>query len=110
MDKVCAKAYEDGLLVGELNKLIDIVTLPNELDQGSLGSLIRNLYPVSKVPDSTVVKVIGSLGHGRFKPSYASQAGLLRWLVLVYDVLDHPGTISQLYSIIFNLLDTAAIR
>ncbi|CZR60000.1 related to Mis6 domain protein [Phialocephala subalpina] len=110
VDNVCAKAYEDGLLVGELNKLIDILTLPNELDQGSLGNLIRNLYPVSKVPDSTVAKVIGSLGHGRFKSSYATQAGLLRWLVLVYDVLDNPRILSQLYSTVFNLLDTAAIR
>lgn len=110
MDKVCARAYQDGLLVGELNKLIDIITLPNELDQGSLSNLTHNLYPVSKVPDSTVVKVIGSLGHGRFKPSYATQAGLLRWLVLVYDVLENPNILSQLYSIAFNLLDTAAIR
>ncbi|KAF8851133.1 Mis6-domain-containing protein [Acephala macrosclerotiorum] len=110
VDKVCAKAHEDGLQIRELNKLIDIITLPNELDQGSLGNLISNLYPVSKISDSTVVKVIGSLGHGRFKPSYAAQAGLLRWLVLVYDVLDNPRILSQLYSIVFNLLDTAAIR
>lgn len=110
VDKVCARAYEDGLLTEELHKLLDIVTLPNELDQGSLGSLIRNLYPVSKVPDSAVVKVIGCLGNGRFKPSYTTQAGLLKWLVLVYTVLENPRILSQLYSIIFNLIDTAAIR
>lgn len=71
---------------------------------------MRNLYPVGKVPDSAVVKVIGSLGNGRLKPSYTTQAGLLKWLVLVYTVLENPKILSQLYSTVFNLLDTAAIR
>ncbi|KAE8447373.1 hypothetical protein EG329_010787 [Mollisiaceae sp. DMI_Dod_QoI] len=109
IDILCSKAYEDGLVVGELDKLVDIVTLPNQLDQGSLGNLIRHLYPVSKVPDSIAAKVIGSLGHGRFKPSYTAQAGLLKWLVMVYDILENPRILSQLYSVIFNLLDTVAI-
>lgn len=110
IEEVCSKAYEDGLLVADLNRIVDIVTLPNELDQGSLGNLIRNLYPVSKVPDSVVLKVVGSLGNGRFKPSYSTQAALLKWLVMVYGALENPKILSQVYSIIFNLLDTAAIR
>ena len=93
-----------------LAKLVDIITLPNELDQGSLASLIRNLYPAGKVPDAVVIRVVGSLGHGRAKPSYVVQAALLKWLVLVYDVLENPRVLAQLYSILFNLLDTAATR
>ncbi|KUJ11771.1 Mis6-domain-containing protein [Mollisia scopiformis] len=110
IDRVCSKAYDDGFLVEELHRVVDTITLANELDQGSLSNLIRNLYPVSKVPDSVVIKVVSSLGNGRFKPSYNTQAGLLKWLVMVYDVLENPRMLSQLYSIIFNLLDTAAIR
>jgi centromere protein I len=110
IDEIGLRAYDDGLLVGELNKLIDVITLPNELDQASLGNLIRNLYPVGKIPESTVLRVISSLGNGRFKPPYNTQAGLLKWLVMVYDVMENPKIFSQLYHIIFNLLDTAAIR
>ena len=110
VERVCFKAYEDGLLNASLNKLVDIITLPNELDQASVGSLIRNLYPASKVPDTIVIKVVGNLGHGRSKPSYTTQAAFLKWLVMVYDVLETPKVLSQLYAILFNLLDTIAVR
>lgn len=110
MDKICSKAYEDGLSDASLEEIIDIITLPNHLDQASIGVLIRNFYPVSKVPDTVVVKVVGSLGQGRAKPSYAAQAALLKWLVMVYDILENQRVLSQLYSVLFNLLDTIAIR
>jgi centromere protein I len=90
--------------------LIDIVTQPNELDQGTLGNLIKNLYPATKVPNGMIVKVIGSLGHGHSKPSYATQAALLKWLVMIYDVLENQKLLSRFYGILFNLLDTLSIR
>lgn len=110
MDKICAKAYQDGIPNASLEKLVDIITLPAYLDQGSLGKLIKNLYPASKVSDAVVVRVVGSLGHGRSKPPFPAQVGLLKWLVMVYDVLERPAVLSSLYTVIFNLLDTVAIR
>ncbi|TVY29041.1 Inner kinetochore subunit [Lachnellula hyalina] len=110
VDKVCSKAYEEGFSSASLGRVIDIITIPNELDQASINSLIRNLYPAGKVSDSIVTKVVASLGHGRAKPSYNAQAALLKWLVMVYDVLENPKVLSQLYGILFNLLDTIAIR
>lgn len=108
--KTCAKAYEDGLSTASLERLVDIITLPNELDQASINSLIKNLYPATKIPSAIAIKVVAGLGHGRTKPSYSSQAALLKWLVMVYNVLENPRVLSQLYSVIFNLIDTAAIR
>lgn len=110
VDRVCLKAYEDGLSNSSLDKLIDTITLSDELDQASTGKLIRNLYPVGRVPDTAVIKVVSSLGHGRAKPSYTTQAALLKWLVMVYDVLENQRVLSRLYSVLFNLLDTIAIR
>ena len=110
MDRVCSKAYSDGLLNASLSKLVDIITLPNELDQASIGNLIRNLYPAGHVAQTIVVNVVGSLGHGRSKPSYATQTALLKWLVMVYGVLETPKVLSQLYGVLFNLLDTVAFR
>ncbi|KAK6584557.1 hypothetical protein PZA11_002781 [Diplocarpon coronariae] len=109
-EKVTAKAYSDGLSNATLDKLVDIITTPNELDQSSLGGLIRNLYPVTRVPDTIVVKVVASLGHGSAYPSYSAQAALLKWLVMVYDVLANQKILSQLYSLFFNLLDNTALR
>jgi len=110
VESVCAKAYEEGLPNAPLARLVDIITLPNLLDQANVGRLIRNLYPASKVPDAVVAKVVGSLGHGRAKSAYPAQAALLKWLVMVYDVLENQKILSQLYAVLFNLLDTIAIR
>ncbi|KAG4027718.1 hypothetical protein MFRU_027g00110 [Monilinia fructicola] len=110
VDSLCARAYGEGLSNASLERLIDIITLPNELDQGSIGSLIKHLYPTSKVPDAIIIKVVGSLGHGEAKPSYVAQAALLKWIVLIYDVLENQKILSQLYAVIFNLLDTIALR
>ncbi|RDW89489.1 hypothetical protein BP6252_01521 [Coleophoma cylindrospora] len=110
VEKLVSEAYETGLSNASVEKLIDIITLPNELDQASLGALVKNMYPADKVTDSIVIKVVTSFGHGRKKPSFAIQALLLKWLIMVYEVLEHPGVLSQLYGVLFNLLDTMAIR
>lgn len=38
------------------------------------------------------------------------KALLLRWLVMVYDVLDSYDVLSQLYGVLFNLLDMITLR
>src|SRR3990170_2831583 len=82
VDNLCSAAHESGLSSTSLSRLVDAVTQPNELDQASLRSLIRHLYPRAKVPDIIVIKVVGCLGHGKGKPKYTTQAALLDWLVL----------------------------
>lgn len=110
VERVTSKAYEGGLSVKTLEDLIDIITLPNELDQASIGAIIRNLYPTEKVSSDVVVKVVCGLGHGVAKPAFGAQAALLKWLIMVYDVLEDQKVLSRLYSYLFNLLDTVAIR
>lgn len=110
IEKVCERAYENGFSASSLESHIDILTQPNELDQGSISNLVKNFYPATKVPDTVIVKLVGSLGHGRLKPSYATQALLLKWLVMVYDVLENQKVVLRFYGILFNLLDTLSIR
>jgi centromere protein I len=110
VERVISRAYEEGLLGATLEALVDIITQPNELDQASIAAIIRNLYPTGKVHDDVVVKVVCCLGHGVCKPAFGAQAALLKWLIKVYDVLENQKILSQLYSYLFNLLDTIAIR
>jgi len=110
VDGISSRAYKDGLIDASLSRLVDIITLPNELDQATLGNLIRSLYPAGKVSDAVVIKVVGGVGHGLSKPSFSVQAALLKWLIMIYDVLENQRILSQLYSALFNLLDTVAIR
>jgi centromere protein I len=110
IDIISSKAYEHGLAQDNLEELVDIITQPNELDLGSVATLIKNLYPAGRVADEIVLRVAGSLGHGRAKAAFPVQAALLRWLIMVYDMLENQKILSQLYSLLFNLLDTIAIR
>jgi centromere protein I len=110
VDRVVSKAYENGLVPDLLEEVVDIVTLPNELDQASVAMLIRNLYPAGRVSDDVVVKVVGSLGHGKAKAAFPAQAALLKWLTMIYDILENQKILTQLYCLLFNLLDTIAIR
>ncbi|GAB1315001.1 Mis6-domain-containing protein [Madurella fahalii] len=102
--------YDRGALPDELARLVDLLTVRNHLDQASLAAIVRNLYPSAKVSDETVLRIIGALGHGHLKPSLPLQGLFLRWLVMVYHLLENPAVLSQTYAVLFNLLDTAAIR
>ncbi|KAK4043064.1 Mis6-domain-containing protein [Parachaetomium inaequale] len=102
--------YDRGALPDELARLVDLLTVRNHLDQASLGAIVRNLYPSGKVGDEAVLRFVGALGHGQLKPSLPLQALFLRWLVMVHHVLENPAILSQVYGVLFNLLDTAAIR
>jgi centromere protein I len=110
VDVLVSSLYDTGALPDELTELVNLITRPNHLDQAARGALVRNLYPTNKVPKEVLLNVLGCLGHGELKPSLAIQALMLRWLVMAYNVLEDPGLLSQAYAVLFNLLDTAALR
>ncbi|WQF79542.1 Putative centromere protein I [Colletotrichum destructivum] len=110
VEKIAASAYDSGLLPEPLSELIDLLTRPNHLDQASLNTLVKNLYPATRLSGDAVLRVVGCLGHGELKPSLVLQSNILKWLIMVYHVIEKPAILSQAYAVLFNLLDTAAIR
>lgn len=110
VDVLVSSLYETGALPDELTELVNLITERSHLDQAARGAVVRNLYPANKVPKEALLNVLGCLGHGELKPSLAIQALMLRWLVMAYNVLEDPGLLSQAYAVLFNLLDTAALR
>jgi centromere protein I len=102
--------YEWGVLPDILDDLITLIVKPSHLDQASLSAIVRNLYPATPVSPDIVLRIVSSLGHGKIKPSLTLQAGLLRWLIMVYHALESPQVLSQAYPVLFNMLDTAATR
>ncbi|KAL7793420.1 Mis6 domain-containing protein [Trichoderma afarasin] len=103
-------AYENGLLPNALEELVGLLVTPSHLDQASLAAIARNLYPVARVSRQVTIRVIGALGHGNLKPSLNLQVALLKWLIMIHHVLETPAVLAQAYGVLFNLLDTAAIR
>ncbi|KAL7931174.1 Mis6 domain-containing protein, partial [Trichoderma chlorosporum] len=103
-------AYEHGLPPSALDELVGLLVTPSHLDQASLAAIARNLYPVLRVSRHVTIRVIGALGHGNLKPSLNIQVALLKWLIMIHHVLETPAVLAQAYGVLFNLLDTAAIR
>jgi centromere protein I len=110
IERTTTALYDRGALPDELTRLVDLLTIRNHLDQASLAAIVRNLYPSARVSDDVVLRFVGALGHGQLKPSLPLQALFLRWLVMVYHLLENSAILSQAYGVLFNLLDTAAIR
>ncbi|KAL6236015.1 hypothetical protein BDW75DRAFT_239619 [Aspergillus navahoensis] len=103
-------AYESGIPQTALERLLKLLTRKNNLDQGTITTLIKNLYPSERVTSKLITQVVCCLGPTKNKPSPATQALLLRWLILVYDFLDDRSHLSKLYAVLFNHLDMISLR
>ncbi|MCJ1285183.1 hypothetical protein MMC26_004521 [Xylographa opegraphella] len=103
-------AYQNGIPAPALITLLNAVTLPNHLDQASITAIIKGLYPSTKVPSAHIFTIVNALGQGKQKPSPVTQNLLLRWIIMVQDVLAEPTVLIKLYSVFFNLLDMISIR
>jgi centromere protein I len=107
---IASDAYDGGIPIDILDQLIDVITKPNHLDQGTITTLVKNLYSLEKISSNIVTKVVCSFGPSKLKPSPATQTLLVRWLLLVYDRLEDPSHLLKLYSVLFNLLDMISLR
>jgi centromere protein I len=110
VDQLCSAAAVNGLPSTALEHLLEIITTPSFLDQGTSLRIVKNLFPAEGVSKNAVVRVIGCLGHGESKPSLSTQEALLKWMVLIYDYLTDYKVLSRLYGVLFNYLDMVSLR
>ena len=103
-------AQEHGLATATLKRVLEVLTSANGLDQTTQKALIKVLYPTNHIPSHIIRIVVNGLGHGSRKASVSNQQLLLKWLIMVYDVLEDPSILSNLYSVFFNLLDMNSLR
>lgn len=85
---------------------------PSGLDQASAAALLRALYPRDTVGEQSLLRVLGALGHGEAKAAYRLQAGMVEWVVSVWEVVGEEGrrVVGRAYGVLFGLLDTLAVR
>lgn len=107
---IASNAYESGISPSALERLINILTRNNHLDQGTITTLIKNLYPIDRVSSKVVTQVVCCLGPSKNKPSPATQASLLRWLILVHEFCEDRSHLTKLYAVLFNHLDMISLR
>jgi centromere protein I len=110
VQRIVNAAFTSGIPTDDLTSLVDILTQPNHIEQSSVTTLIKNLYPSSKVSSTIIVKIVCALGPGKTKPSHATQGLLLQWILLVYEVLGDHSCLHRLYRTLFNQLDMLSLR
>lgn len=110
MHAICQFADQNGLAASALQQLLDLLTQPSPFPEAILLRLVESLYPASRVSSDIVCTIVVALGHGKRKPSAALQDALLKWLIMIYDVLEDTAILSNLYGVLFNMLNIPVIR
>lgn len=107
---ICRYAYQSGLSIPTLTATLEIVIGSKSLSRSNRAMLIKSLYPAGEVPSRLICIAVASLGQGKQKLSVSLQQSLLKWIILVYEVLEDPSVLSRLYSVLFNMLDVTSLR
>ena len=93
-----------------MRTVVQIASVKTELDQSSVTTLIKNLYPAQRVPANVVVTIVGALGQGKGKPTPGTQNGFVKWLITVHEITEDSTVFSRLYGVLFGMLDSISIR
>ncbi|KAF7717672.1 Uncharacterized protein PECH_002948 [Penicillium ucsense] len=107
---IASGAFENGISEDALGRVLKILTAKNHLDQSTTTTLVKNLYPQERIASKYVTQVVCCLGPSKFKPSPATQALLVRWLIMTVDLLEDRTHLGKLYAVLFNHLDMISLR
>jgi centromere protein I len=110
VDVICRRAFEGGLDEDALRAVVQLASVKTNLDQTTVTTLVKSLYPIRRVPDDVIITVVGALGQGKGKPSPGTQDGLVKWLTIVHEIIESPNALSRLYGVLFGMLDMISIR
>jgi len=110
VDVICRHAFGDGLEEDALRAVVQLVCVKTHLDQTSVTTLVKNLYPAQRVPADVIVTIVGALGQGKGKPSPGTQDCLVKWLRAIHDIAEGSNVLSRLYGVLFGMLDMISIR
>ncbi|KAF8930074.1 hypothetical protein BGZ47_000749 [Haplosporangium gracile] len=95
-----------GIAPEQLTQILGIV-LSSKLDDTTSRKMVKLLLPRQSVPEMCAVNILGALGKNL---SFAIQATLLKWIILVYDILDSRTKLQQLYGVAFHYLPYETLR
>ncbi|XP_062521667.1 centromere protein I-like [Corticium candelabrum] len=100
-------AKEEGLEAGQITSLLKAVGSGKIATQASV-KLIRCLIPREHVEQEAVLKVISSLSVPTIPTSVKIM--LLKWTILVFELLDGEDLVGSLYDVLFYFLDSDSLR
>ncbi|KAG4304099.1 hypothetical protein PORY_002463 [Pneumocystis oryctolagi] len=105
-------AEKFGLDSESIDKGISMMCRSHHIDQSNTITIINSMMPCEKVKQKTVIRIFGSLGHGRGRASLFVQFKniLLKWVVMVYDYLEGYDELNQLYGVVFHYIGFVTLR
>ncbi|CAG8462026.1 4858_t:CDS:10 [Funneliformis mosseae] len=96
-----------GLEVAQIAEVLNVI-LTGKLDDIDTKRLIKVLLPRTKISNFLVIKVLGSLGNKILK--YNIQALLLRWIIIVYNVIEDHSELLKFYGVIIHYMEYDTLR
>jgi centromere protein I len=108
--KNCLKVVEDaarpnGLLPEHILSLSEYIASRNT-NSVLLTRAVRCLIPRDSVPCASVLRLLGSLkGH-----TLSLQLLIIRWIILVYDIIDDRSSLQEIYGVLFYYLQFDDLR
>ncbi|RHZ76457.1 hypothetical protein Glove_197g85 [Diversispora epigaea] len=96
-----------GLEIQQLTEIIEII-LSGKHDDEDTRKFIKFLLPRTKVPIKLIIKIFGSLGDKNIKLKI--QVLLLRWIILVYNILEDHSELYKFYGVLFHYMDYDTLR
>ncbi|KAM3827731.1 centromere protein I [Vipera latastei] len=94
-------AQERGLTPEEIDALLNIA-LSGKFAEVINIRLLKSLIPISVITEDSIVSAVSLLCVG--KCSRNTQVLFLKWLIAMYDFIDHKEKVNALYGFFFNFL------
>uniref|UniRef100_A0A8C7E3X2 Centromere protein I n=1 Tax=Naja naja TaxID=35670 RepID=A0A8C7E3X2_NAJNA len=98
-------AQERGLTPEEIDALLNIALSGKFVVN---VRLLKNLIPISAITEDSIVSAVSWLCVG--KCSRNTQVLFLRWLIAMYDLIDHKEKVNALYGFFFNFLQDEKLK
>ncbi|PKY44091.1 Mis6-domain-containing protein [Rhizophagus irregularis] len=98
---------ENGLEVAQLAAVLNILFV-GKLECVDIKRLVKILLPRANVPNFLIIKVLSNLGNKGL--NYNVQALLLRWIIIVYNVIEDHSQLIKFYGVIFHYMEYDTLR
>uniref|UniRef100_A0A670ZXQ5 Centromere protein I n=1 Tax=Pseudonaja textilis TaxID=8673 RepID=A0A670ZXQ5_PSETE len=98
-------AQERGLTPEEIDALLNIALSGKFVVN---IRLLKNLIPISAITEDSIVSAVSWLCVG--KCSRNTQVLFLKWLIAMYDLIDHKEKVNALYGFFFNFLQDEKLK
>ncbi|XP_074063340.1 centromere protein I isoform X2 [Macrotis lagotis] len=99
-------AWKFGLSPEDIDTLLD-VALSSAFGDATKTRLLKCLIPTTVIPESSVVKAVSRLCANNYSSN--TKVIFFRWLIALFDFIDHKEELNSLYGFFFSFLQEESL-